>query len=103
MAPSLLLPARRLTAGKVLLLWGASLALVAAPAAASADGLLILGTSDEGGAANAYETIIDLATGHDRTTQVHGMSSSQHGYDGQFWNFFNGASNTIDMPSAVED
>jgi predicted aspartyl protease len=97
------MPIRRLGAGKVLMSAGASLALAAAPVAAWADGLLIFGTSEQGGGANAYETIIDLGTGHARTTEVQGMSSSQRGFDGQLWNFVNGAGNTIDMPSEVED
>ncbi len=80
-----------------------ALALAATPASAFATGLVIFGTSDEGSGSNAFETIIDFATGHERTTQIHGQSSDERGYDGQLWNYVNGARNVIDMPSEVAD
>src|SRR4051812_266479 len=70
---------------------------------ASANGLIIFGTHQEGGAANAFQTIIDLADGHERTTVIHGESSEEFGFDGRLWNFVNGAPNTIDLPSTVAD
>jgi len=72
-------------------------------ATASAEGLVIFGSSQQGGGGDAYETIIDLANGHQRTTQIHGQSSDQTGYDGQLWNYVNGSRNVIDMPSEVAD
>jgi predicted aspartyl protease len=78
-------------------------ALAALPAVACAEGLIIFGSSQQGAGSDAYETVIDLATGHQRITQIHGQSSDEHGYDGQLWNFVNGSRNVIDMPSEVAD
>lgn len=80
-----------------------ALALAASPALAWADGLVVFGTSQEGGAGNAYERIVDFASGHERTTALQGQSSSQSGFDGQLWNFVNGATNVIDLPPEAAD
>jgi predicted aspartyl protease len=77
--------------------------LILSATSALADGLIIFGASDQGGGSNAYETVIDLSTGRQRTTQIHGQSSDERGYDGQLWNYVNGSRNVIDMPSEVAD
>ncbi|MFL6760775.1 aspartyl protease family protein [Sphingomonas sp.] len=80
-----------------------ALLLCAPPVPALAEGLIVFGSSDAGGGTNAYETVIDLASGHQRTTQIHGQSSDERGYDGQLWNYVNGSRNIIDMPSEFAD
>lgn len=77
--------------------------IAASSATAGAEGLIIFGSSEQGGGSDAYESVIDLASGHQRTTQIHGQSSDQNGFDGQLWVYFNGSPNVIDMPSAVAD
>jgi len=81
----------------------AALVLNFASASAAAEGLILFGSSDQGGGSNAFETVIDLATGYERTTEIHGRSSSERGFDGQLWNYVNGSCNVIDMPSEVAD
>jgi hypothetical protein len=71
--------------------------------AACADGLVIFGSHREGGAANAFQTIVDLSDGHERTIIIHGESAEESGFDGRLWNFVNGAPNRVDLPSAVAD
>jgi predicted aspartyl protease len=70
---------------------------------ADARGLLIFGTSVEGGGANKFEKIIDFDNGHERTREFRGPASMWHGFDGQLWISLNGTTNTVDLPSEVSD